>query len=235
MKLSSYTRYSETDIYQKAINENWIGNGTSKSPFIIESTHSLSDQSLIKNTSLHFLINNCTFKSLTLNRCKNLKFEGCTFEVLGLNKCSGITLDNCSFKTTLELRFSHNLHIQGSHIPFLIFSMSYENHFKTCTINKIYNHFSRANIFEVIDTPEDLNTIMRIGPKMYYIKYLGFIAAAVLSLILGIIIYFSSYSDLIIWSLVGGLFLMAFITFVVATALYLDYKKMQHHPDNQIF
>lgn len=235
MKLSSYTHYSETDIYQKAVNEKWIGNGTSENPFIIESTHSLSDKSVIKNTSLYILIKNCTFKSLILKKCKNLKFEGCTFEVLALSKCSRITLDNCSFKTNLELRYSHNLYIQDSHIPFLIFSMCYENRFKTCTINRIYNHFSRANIFENIDTPEDFNTIMKIGLRKYYISSLGFIAAGVISLFLAIMIYFNSYSDSIIWSLIGGLFLMAFITFVGAIALYLDYRKMQHHQDNQIF
>lgn len=138
------------------------------------------------------------------------------------------------YKNTCRCSNQTNYIYMWVSLRILIFSMSYENHFKTCTINKIYNHFSRANIFEDIDTPEDLNIIMRVGPKMYYIKCLGFTGAAVLSLILAIIISFNSYSDSISWSLVGGLFLMAFITFMVATALYLDYKKMQHHPDNQI-
>ena len=86
-----------------------------------------------------------------------------------------------------------------------------------------------------IDAPEDFNIVMRLGVKKYYSRCLGFIAAGVLSLILAIIIYFNSYSDSIIWSLIGGLFLMAFITFIGAIALYLDYRSMQHHPDNQIF
>jgi len=112
--------------------------------------------------------------------------------------------------------------------------MCYENRFKTCTITKIYNYFSRANIFENIDAPEDFNTLVGGGPKKYYIRWLGFIAVGVLSLASAIIIFFNNYSDSIIWSLIVGLFLMAFITFIGAIALYLDYRKMQHHPDNQI-
>jgi len=235
MKLSSYTHYSENDIYKKAINEKWVGNGTSETPFIIESTHSLSDQSIIKSSSLHILIKNCTFKTIFLNRCKNFKFEGCSFEYVALSKCSRIILGNCSFKETLELRYSHNLCIQDSRIPFLIFSMCYENRFKTCTITKIYNHFSRANIFESIDTPVDLNITMDGGSKMKYLKYVGFIAAGVLSLAIAIIFYSNAYSDSIIWSLIIGLFLMASFAIIVPVALYLDYRKMQHHPDNQIY
>lgn len=107
MKLSSNNHYSETDIYQKAINEKWIGNGTSETPFIIESTHSFSDQSIIKSSSLHILVKNCTFKTISLKMCNNFKFEGCSFEYLALSKCSRIILDICSFKETLELRYSH--------------------------------------------------------------------------------------------------------------------------------
>ena len=235
LKLSSYTQYSETDLYQKAANEKWVGNGTYEKPFIIESTHSLSDKSVIKNSSLHIIIRNCEFDFLSLKRCKNIKFEGCIFETLGLSKCSEIEIKKCSFKITLEFRYCHNLYIQDCRIPFLIFSMCYENHFKTCTITQIYNYFSRANIFEEIDAPEDFNIVMRLGVKKYYSRCLGFIAAGVLSLILATIIYFNSYSDSIIWSLIGGLFLMAFITFIGAIALYFDYRSMQHHPDNQIF
>jgi len=242
LKLSSNTNYSENDLYQKAINEKWVGNGTSENPFIIENTHSLPDHSIIKSSSLHILIKNCTFKMISFKSCKNIKFEGCSFEYAALSKCSRINLGNCSFKETLELRYSHNLCIQDSHIPFLIFSMCYENHFKTCTITRIFNAFSRANIFENIDAPEDyntfvgggLNTLVRGGTKKYFTRLLGFIAAGTLSLISAIIIFINDYSNSIIWSLIGGLVLMAFILFIVPLALYLDNRKMQHYPDNQI-
>ncbi len=111
--------------------------------------------------------------------------------------------------------------------------MCYENRFKACTITKIFNYFSRANIFEH-NIPEDFNTILRGGLKKYYIKLLGLIAIGVISLLVAIQIYNNNYSDSINWSLIVGLFLMAFIAFIVAIALYLDYRKMQHHPDNQI-
>lgn len=235
MKLSSYTKYSENDLYQKAMDEKWAGNGTYENPFIVESNYSLSDKSIIKNTSLHILIRNCEFDFLTFKRCKNIKFEGCTFDVLGLSKCSEIKIKECSFKHSLEIRYGHNLQIQDSHIPFLIFSMCYENHFKTCTITKIYNYFSRANIFENIDTLGGFNNILRGGLKKYYVRCLGFIAVGVITLFSAIIIYFNSYADSIIWSLVGGLFLMAFLTFMGSIALYLDYRKMQQYTDNQIY
>jgi len=235
LKVSSYTQYSETDLFQKATNEKWVGNGTSENPFIIESSHSLSGKSVIKNTSLHILIRNCEFDFLSFKRCKNIKFEGCTFDVLGLSKCSEIKVKNCSFSHSLEVRYGHNLQIQDSHIPFLIFSMCYENHFKRCTIMKIYNYFSRANIFENINTPGGFNNILRGSLKKYYTRCLGLIAVGVISLLSAIIMYFNSYPGSVIWSLVGWLFLFTFFIFIGAVALYHDYRKMKHHPDNQIY
>jgi len=235
LKLSSNTTYSEEDIYQKAINEKWIGNGTSEEPFIIESSHSFSDSSVIKNTSLHILIRNCEFNLLSLRKCKNFKFERCEFEVLGLSKCSEMSVKNCSFKHSLEIRFGHNLQIQNSHIPFLIFSMCYENYFKTCTIAKIFNYFSRANIFENINPAGGFNLILRESLKKYYLRSLGLITVGVISLFSAFIIYYNSYTDSVNWTLVGGLGLMAFFAIIISLALYLDSRKMKHHPDNQIY
>lgn len=235
LKVSSYTQYSENDLFQKATNEKWVGNGTYEKPFIIESTHSLANKSIIKKTSLHILIRNCEFDFLSFKRCKNIKFEGCAFDVLGLSKCSEMKVENCTFRHSLEIRYGHNLQIQDSHIPFLIFSMCYENHFKRCTIMKIYNYFSRANIFENINTPGGFTNILRGSLKRYYVRCLGFIAVGVIFLLSAIIIYFNIYTGSVIRSLVGWLFLFAFFTFIGAVALYHDYRKMKHHPDNQIY
>lgn len=231
--MSSNTVYSEEDIYQRAKDEMWIGEGTSENPFIIDSIHSFSDNSIIKNTSLHILIRNCELNLLSLKKCKNFKFEKCTFDVLGLSKCSEMNVKNCSFKHSLEIRYGHNLQIQDSHIPFLIFSMCYENYFKSCTITKIFNYFSRANIFESINTPTGFNNILRGSLKKYYLMFLGIIAIGVISLFSAIIIYSTSDANSVNW-LVGGLFLMAFFAIIVPIALYLDSRKMQHHPDNQV-
>ncbi|MFW9990143.1 MAG: hypothetical protein ACFFC3_15980 [Candidatus Odinarchaeota archaeon] len=140
MKKLSDNTYSEEDIYKKAIDEKWPGNGTYEDPYIIEFIHSFSDGSVIKNSSLHILVRNCEFSSLSLKKCKNFRFEVCGLELLGLSKCSEIKVMNCSFKHSLKIRYGHNLQIQASYIPFLIFSMSYENYFKNCTITKILNH-----------------------------------------------------------------------------------------------
>ena len=231
--MKSSVCYSEDDIYQKAMDENWVGNGTSENPYVIESTHSLSDQSIIKKSSLHILIKNCTFNTISLKRCKNLEFEGCSFEYMALSKCSEIVIGNCSFKKILTLRYSHDLYIRDSHIPFLIFSMCYENHFKVCIIAKIFNYFTRANIFEHIDAPEDFQAIVEVGMKKYYKMWFVLIASGILSLILAILFYFNNYSNSIIWSLIVGLFFMASIFFIVPIALYLDYRTMQSYPDNQ--
>lgn len=235
MKLSSDTQYSEEDIYQKAMDENWIGNGTLDNPYIIDSTHSFADKSVIKNSSLYILIKNCTFVSFILNRCKNLTFEQCTFEFLALSKSSKITLKNCSFKDSLELIYVNNSYIEDSFIPFLIFSMCYENHFKTCTVTRIYNHSSRANIFENINTTTDLYTILGTGSKTAIKKYSGLIAAGVISLISAIVFISYNYPDLFIGSLIGGIILIACFTILIPIALYLDYRTMRDYPDNQIF
>jgi len=235
LKLSSDTTYSEEDIYQRAKDETWIGEGTSENPFIIESTHSFSEKSIIKNTSLHILIKNCEFDILSLKKCKNFKFERCEFEVLGLSKCSEMNVKNCSFNHSLEIRYGHNLQIQDSHIPFLIFSMCYENYFKSCTITKIFNYFSRANIFENINPAGGFNLILSESLKKYYLKCLGLITVGVISLFSAIIIYSNSYTDSVNWELIGGLGLMAFFTSIISLALYLDSRKMKHLPDNRIY
>lgn len=235
LKFSSYTKYSEADLHQMAVDEKWIGDGTSENPYMIESTHSLSDKSVIINSSSHIVIRNCEFDFLSLKKSKNFKFEGCFFDVLELSKCFKIITKNCSFKHSLSIRFSHNLQIQNSHIQILIFSMCYENRFNNCTIPKIYNHFSRANIFENINTSVNLHTIFSIGSRDNYLKYLGLIIAGVISIVSAIVFILLNYPDLFLWSLIGGIILMACFTILIPTALYLDYKRMRDYPDNQIF
>ncbi len=230
-----FKTYSENDIYQKAISEQWSGKGTSEDPFIIESSHSFPHQTLLKDSALFILVKNCTFKYLALKRCKHVRFEGCVFAVLQLLKCSEIIITNCTFKMRLDLITSHDSYIRDSLIPFLRFGKSYKNHFKACTITQIANHFSRANIFEDINTPmQDFNNIMSETPYKYYLRHIGFIGGGVISLISAFSLSFNSYSDLIYWSLIPGLFVMAFVFFVSATAIFYDYKKMARYPDNQI-
>ncbi len=100
---------------------------------------------------------------------------------------------------------------------------------------KIFNYFSRANVFENINTSGDLNFILRGSLKKYYLRSLGLITVGVISLFSAFIIYYNSYTDSVNWTLVGGLGLMAFFAIVISLALYLDSRKMKHHPDNQIY
>jgi len=230
-----YIRYSENDIHQKAINEQWIGQGTPENPLIIESTHNFSDESVIRDSSLHIIVKNCTFKYLTLNKCKNLKFERCRFEVLNLLKCSNISIDDCSFKLKLSLIKSHNSLIQNSLIVLLNIASSFENHFKTCSITQIYNHFSSTNTFEAIKTPiKDFDTIMGVSSKKFFLKILGFPVAGIILLVIAIGRFINTFSSLIIWSLIEGIFLMVFIILVSTIAIFHDYKKMQRYPPNTI-
>lgn len=145
-----------------------------------------------------------------------------------------MNVKNCSFNHSIEIRYGQNIHIQNSHIPFLIFSMSYGNYFKNCTINKIFNYFSRANKFENINSPGNFSIILRESLKKYYLKCLGLIIVGVISLLSAIIIFSNNYADSVDWLLVGGLSLMTIITFTITIALYLDSRKMNHLSDNQV-
>lgn len=225
------TCYSEDDIYQKAVDENWVGDGTSETPFVIEDTHSLSDQSKIEKSSLHILIKNCAFNTIFLKKCKNLEFEGCSFEYMTLSKCSEIVIGNGSFKESLAIRGSHDLYVSDSRVPFLIFSGCYKNKFKACTIAKIFNYFSRGNVFENIESPKKFKDNVEVGMKKYYKIWFLLIAAGFISLISAITM--SNFSNSMLGSLIIGLYFMAFISFIVPIALYLDYRKMKHYPDNQ--
>jgi len=100
---------------------------------------------------------------------------------------------------------------------------------------KIFNYFSRANIFENINPAGGFNLILSGSLKKYYLRSLGLITVGVISLFSAIIIYYNSFTDSVNWTLVGGLGLMAFFTFIISLALYLDSRKMKHHPDNQIY
>jgi hypothetical protein len=229
--MTKETCYSEDDIYQKAMDENWVGDGTSETPFVIENNHSLSHHSKIEKSSLHLLIKNCAFNAILLKKCKNLEFEGCSFEYMTLSKCSEIVIGNCSFKNSLALRGSHDLYIRDSRVPFLIFSVCYKNNFKACTIANIFNYFSRGNVFENIEAPKKFQDKVEVGMKKYYKIWLVLITAGIISLISAIFI--SDFSDWMIGSLIIGLYLMAFISFITPIALYLDYRTMKHYPDNK--
>lgn len=221
-----YIRYFDEDLKQKALNELWIGQGTPENPFIIESTHTFSNVSIIKDSTL---------KHLTLKRCQNLKFEGCTFEALHLLKCSNISIDECSLKLKLSLVRSNNLLILNSLIAYLNIASSFENQFKNCSITQIYNHFSSANTFEAIKTPiQDFDTIMGVSSKKFILTILGFPIAGIILLVIAIGRFIDTFSSLIIWSLIGGIFLMVFIFLVSTIAIFYDYKKMQKYPPNKI-
>lgn len=228
-------RYSNEDLKQKALNEQWIGQGTPENPYVIESTHTFLDGSAIKDSTLHIILKNCTFRHLTLKRCQNLKLEGCTFEVLNLLKCSNISIDDCSFKLKLSLVRSNNLLILDSLIVYLNIASSFENRFKSCSITQIYNHFSSANTFEAIKTPiQDFDTIMGVKSKKFLLMILGLPIAGIILLISAIGRFINTFSSLIIWSLIGGIFLMVFIFLVSTIAIFYDYKKMQKYPPNKI-
>lgn len=229
------TRFSENKIQQMAINAQWEGDGTARSPYIIENEHPFTQQTILKDTSLFIYIKNCSFKYLTLNRCKNIKFSGCTFEVLQLLKCSDIQIEDCRFNSKLDLTRSSNTQIFNSTIQMLYLFLCYENTFKICKISQIYNHFSRANTFEQIDTDiQDFDTILGVKPRSFYVWVIGFTIIGIMALISTIVVNFNSMNEVLIWSMIGGILLLSFGAIAGTFLLFRDHQEMQNFPPNII-
>ncbi|MFW9969592.1 MAG: hypothetical protein ACFFDF_05275 [Candidatus Odinarchaeota archaeon] len=230
-----YIRYSDIDLKQKALNENWRGQGSPESPYIIEALDTFSDESIIKDSSLHIIMRSCKFKYLTLNSCQNLKFEGCIFEVLQLLKCSNIFIDNCSINMRLDIIKSHNSLILKSSIEFLKIARSLENRLKSCSINQISNYLSKANKFEDIKTTiQNFSSIVVKESKKILLATLIFPFIGIGLLSIAITRFGITISVLQLWLLIGGIFLMIFFEIIIALALYLDHKKMKKYPPNTI-
>ncbi len=230
----SYIKYFKNDIIKKSINEKWKGDGTLENPFLIESPHSFSQQSVIKDTSLHIILKNCSFTYLTLNKCKNIKFEHCTFEVLYLLKCSDIMIKNCPFNLKLDLTKCHHIQVFDSSIPFLEFFRCYDTHFQVCTINKIHNYFSRGNLFEHITTPIlDYESLMNKFPKQYYSKFLPYPIVGIILLMLSIVRFSNNITSLQLWSFIGAIFLLVSFVCIFVLVISLDYKKMKKYSPNR--
>jgi hypothetical protein len=228
-------RFSESKIQQMATEDEWEGDGTASLPYIIEDESPFTQQTILKDTSLSIHIKNCSFKNLTLNRCKNIKFTGCIFELLQLLKCSEIQLKNCTFNSKLDITRSTNIHILNSTIQLLYLFLCYENAFEKCKVSQIYNHFSRANTFEQTDTDiQDFDTILGTKPGRFYFWIIGLMIIAILALISTIVVSFNSMNEVFIWSMIGGILLLSFGAIAGTFLLFRDHKKMQNYPPNTI-
>jgi hypothetical protein len=233
--LMNVAKYSDNDIYRKALSEQWVGTGTSEDPFIIKSTHSFPLQSIIKGSSFFILVINCHFRYLTLKRCKNVRFKGCIFDVLQLLNCSDIAVQNCSFNVRLDLIRSNSLGFQNSRMSALYIGRSHENYFRTCSITSVTNYFSKANKFESVDMSiENFKKILSGSLKQSSLLLIGLIGLGFISIVSAITLFFNRYSNLINWSLIVGLIVTTFISFTLFVTFYSNYKKMHKYSDNHI-
>ena len=213
----------------------WKGEGNPDNPYIIESPHSLPNEFIIKDSSLHITMKNCRIEYLTLKRCQNLKFEECTFELSEIIKCYNISINDCSLNLSLDISKSQNSLISNLIIDFLKIARSIENHFKSCFINQISNLSTRANIFEdIIMSLQDFSSIMEGGSRKMLLGTLIFPVIGIDLLSVVIARFGGTISAINLWLLEGGIILMVFFEITIALTLYLDHKKMQKFPPNRI-
>ncbi|MFX1286049.1 MAG: NosD domain-containing protein [Promethearchaeota archaeon] len=173
------------DFIATAQNKGWQGDGTVQNPYLIDNlniTHPSKDLFTIKNTDLHFLMNNCylivypdpsgllpqpeTF-TLYFDNVSNAIITNTmickSFNGMKLIRCANITFKNSIFQTHaygITIDSSYNIHTINNSVSQVYFSAITLKSSKTCIIsgNNITNTHS-SGIF--LDSTE--STIIRMN------------------------------------------------------------------------
>lgn len=130
-----FTKIPKEDFHIKSNNEliaytttnKWSGNGTNESPFVV--VDYVSDNLNILKTNYHIIFRNCIFDVMNLQKCKNVHYHNCKIKSLNLTLCS-------------------NIKTNSSHISILNLRGLTHSQFIKCKIDKLFNDFSRENVFE---------------------------------------------------------------------------------------
>ncbi len=207
----------ESDINRLARDSHWVGLGTKKDPYVIDSKEFLPVRFRIKNSKLHILIRNCKFEFISLWRSQNITIQDCSCDIY--------------------FHYCHEIHIENCNIPTFSFDYCYNNVLKNCTIDYIDNQFSRGNLFEGIQTSEDYKRIIIEGGTLEGAYKIFF---RIIPVILLIAITYLITQDfirenllLLILSFVGVL--MLFITYLfIIIHYYKNKRRISKYPLNSI-
>ncbi|MFW9873746.1 MAG: hypothetical protein ACFFG0_11630 [Candidatus Thorarchaeota archaeon] len=150
---SRQKRFSHFELKGITIENNWPGQGTEESPYIIGSSFEsyLERFTFINSRFFHFNFKNCHFKNVVFQfeRCQYLTFENCSFSKDVIIKDSNeLRLKECSFSGKVSLIRCREVKIEHCNILNLGLFLSYNNIIKNCRMTKIYNYLSRANLLE---------------------------------------------------------------------------------------
>ena len=99
MKQVRYIKFTENDLRNMALENNWKGTGTKEDPLIIDSSNDLPQELQILNSSLYILLERCNINNLSLTGSQNITVSGCELDLHHVVKSSDCIVKNSLIKS----------------------------------------------------------------------------------------------------------------------------------------
>jgi len=205
------------------------GENSLENPILIESSGILPKHLKISGSILYVHLNKCSFDSLILKRCQNIKIVDSSCEILQLENCSNIEIDGCQIKTTLYVRKCSQVKISNCSVSRLDLIRSHENYIEKSNFDEAYNDFSSGNTFKNIQIPEKCNAYLLKNklPKKLLLIILPIVSLIMLS------------SSIRLWrrNRFASLWILTFLAIcllITSISNYYCYREMRKYPPNKI-
>ncbi len=139
---------SNEDLRESAKKRKWHGNGTKKSPFIIESQDTNFRDICLIHTNLFVVIRNSKVIGLRIAKGQNITIQNCKINDLELVSSTLITISDSILYGRTRLIRANQITLRTSMIYYLIMSSSFNNTLSDCKIPDLRMKLSRENIFK---------------------------------------------------------------------------------------
>jgi len=223
---------SRRKLSQLVIQNDFLGNGTEKNPFVIENYLFEFEFLKLRKLKRFIIFKNCKFRYLNVYHSKNLKFNNCESETIVFSNSTGCKVSHSTFNL-VRLRRSTNIIIQDSRIRTLHLIYSRFNTISRCAISNGINQFSAANIFkENIEKGRDLKLIFQMFPQRKLHKSIIFYPSMFIIILISAMIFIAILTASLeffpkVLSLGFSLFFIACITYVIINNHYHYIKSLK--------
>jgi len=208
------------------------GKGTQENPILIEPSEILPRYLKIEKSTYYIHFKDCTFDSLIIKKCQNVKIFRSTFGTLHLEKSSNIKIQECKFNETLTLLKSQRIKLDDCNINHFNLLYSYSNQITNCKLNSSMNQFSRANTFKEIKFSENSEKYIGDLTKSTVIKkaYFYLIFVLITVTIPGTFRLLEIGLSEALWFLT----IMCLLIMIGIIGFFLNYQKAKRYEPNKI-
>ena len=229
MKIENFKKLGKERMLTYDQLSSFSGENSSENPVLIKSSELLPKHLKISGSILHVHLNKCSFDSLILKRCKNIKILNCTPEILQLENCSNIEVEACKINTTLRVWKSSQVKISNCSVSHFNLIRSHENHIENCNFDEAFSDFSSGNIFKDIQIPEEY-WVYLMKNKFFKKFNLPIIAIVPLIFLSSTMNLWRRDSSASLWPL--SLCIIFLLVALVSTSLL--YREMRKYPPNKM-